>query len=81
MPLPQGSRYTMAEALTWDEQNRIELTDGYPVMMSPPSRTHQETVMELSAQLHAYLRGKKCKVYPALFGARHLRGVRPLQIG
>jgi Uma2 family endonuclease len=26
--------------------------------------------MELSAQLHAYLKGKKCKVYPAPFGVR-----------
>ena len=70
MPLPQESRYTMAEALTWDEQDRIELIDGYPVMMAPPSRTHQEAVMELSAQLHAYLKGKKCKVYPAPFAVR-----------
>ena len=79
MPLLQESRYTMAEALTWDEQDRIELIDGYPVMMAPPSRTHQEAVMELSAQLHAYLKGKKCKVYPAPFAVRPFErdGERP----
>ncbi len=70
MPLPQEKRYTLADALAWDEQDRIELIDGYPVMMAPPSRAHQEAVMELSAQLHAYLKGKKCKVYPAPFAVR-----------
>ena len=79
MPLPQENRYTMAEALTWDEQDRMELIDGHPVMMVPPFRTHQEAVMELSAQLHAYLRGKKCKVYPAPFAVRPFEqdGERP----
>ena len=70
MPLPQEKRYTLADALTWDESERIELIDGYPVMMAPPARRHQETLMELSAQLHAYLKGKKCKVYPAPFAVR-----------
>ena len=70
MPLPQENRYTLADALAWDEQDRIELIDGYPVMMAPPTRAHQEAVMELSAQLHAYLKGKKCKVYPAPFAVR-----------
>ena len=51
MPLPQESRYTMAEALTWDEQDRIELIDGYPVMMAPPTRAHQEAVTALVGQL------------------------------
>ena len=29
-------RYTYADALTWDESERIELIYGEPVMMSPP---------------------------------------------
>lgn len=70
MPLPQEKRYTLADALTWDESDRIELIDGNPVMMAPPVRAHQEALMELSAQLHAYLKGKKCKVYPAPFAVR-----------
>ena len=41
MPLPQEARYTLADALTWDEQDHIELIDGYPVMMAPPVRVHQ----------------------------------------
>ena len=70
MPLPQENRYTLADALAWDEQDRIELIDGYPVMMVPPTRAHQKAVMELSGQLYAYLKGKKCEVYPAPFAVR-----------
>ena len=70
MPLPQENRYTLADALAWDEQDRIELIDGYPVMMAPPTRAHQKAVMELSGQLYAYLKGKKCEVYPAPFAVR-----------
>ena len=70
MPLPQENRYTLADALAWDEQDRIELIYGDPVMMAPPTRAHQKAVMELSAQLHAYLKGKKCEVYPAPFAVR-----------
>ena len=70
MPLPQENRYTLADALAWDEQDRIELIYGDPVMMAPPTRAHQKAVMELSAQLHAYLKGKECEVYPAPFAVR-----------
>ena len=70
MPLPQEKRYTLADALTWDESERIELIYGNPFMMAPSVRAHQAALMELSAQLHAYLRGKKCKVYPAPFAVR-----------
>jgi len=66
----EEKRYTFADVLTWDESDRIEIIDGYPVMMSPPSRAHQEALIGLSAQLYDYLKGKKCKVYPAPFGVR-----------
>ncbi len=79
MPLPQENRYTMADALTWDEQDRIELIDGYPVMMAPPSRTHQKISGELFGQLRDYLKGKKCEVYHAPFAVRPFErdGERP----
>lgn len=70
MALPQENRYTLADALSWDEQERIELIDGYPVMMAPPSRAHQEASISLSTQLHNYLTGKKCRVYHAPFAVR-----------
>ena len=70
MPLPKEDRYTLADALTWDERERIELIDGAPVMMAPPSRLHQEIITALLAQLYNDLEGKKCKVYPAPFAVR-----------
>lgn len=72
MALPaEKERYTFADCLTWREDERIEIIDGEPVMMAPPpSSEHQEISMELSAQLHAYLRGKRCKVYAAPFAVR-----------
>ncbi|NCE64151.1 Uma2 family endonuclease [Pseudoflavonifractor sp. 524-17] len=79
MPLPQENRYTMAQAMTWDEGDRIELIDGSPVMMAPPTRAHQRAVAALIAQLYDYLKEKKCEVYPAPFAVRlfELDGDRP----
>ena len=70
MPLPQEARYTLADALTWDEQDHIELIDGYPVMMAPPTRAHQKAVAALTGQFYDYLKGKKCEVYPAPFAVK-----------
>ena len=71
MALPaEKERYTLADALAWDEQDRIELIDGYPVMMAPPNRAHQEASGEIFGQLREYLKGKKCKVYAAPFAVR-----------
>ena len=71
MALPaEKERYTLADALAWDEQDRIELIDGYPVMMAPPNRAHQKVSRELFGQLYNYLKGKKCEVYAAPFAVR-----------
>ena len=70
MPLPQEKRYTLADALTWDESERIELIYGSPFMMAPPVRAHQKISRELFGQLYNYLKGKKCEVYAAPFAVR-----------
>ena len=70
MALPQEKRYTLADVLTWEGEERVELIDGVPVMMAPPVRIHQEISGELFAQLHAYLKGKKCRIYAAPFAVR-----------
>lgn len=70
MPLPQEKHYTYADYMTWDEQEHIELIEGAPVMMSPPSRAHQEISGELFRQIANYLEGKKCRVYAAPFAVR-----------
>lgn len=71
MALPiEKARFTFADYCTWSENKRIELLEGEPVIMAPPSRIHQEISMELSRQLSNYLEGKQCKVYAAPFSVR-----------
>ena len=70
MPLPKETSYTLADVLAWPEQERVELIEGAPVLMAPPSRIHQEIVSELIRQLGNYLDGKTCRAYPAPFGVR-----------
>ena len=33
MPLPKEDHYTLADVLTWNEQERIELIDGAPALV------------------------------------------------
>ena len=69
MALPaEKTRYTFADVLSWDEDERIEIIDGEAFMMATPSRIHQEISGELFRQLANFLEGKQCRVYPAPFG-------------
>lgn len=71
MALPaEKERYTFADVLAWEGNDRFELIDGEAYMMAPPSRIHQEVSMAIAAQLYNFLEGKKCKVYAAPFAVR-----------
>ena len=73
MALPQLKEeeyFTYADFLEWDESVRAELHDGEVYMMAPPLRVHQEVFIQLVLQIGNYLKGKKCKLYPAPFGVR-----------
>ena len=71
MALPaEKARYTFADCLTWEENERIEIINGEAVMMAPPSRIHQKISVSITSQLYNFLEGKKCEVYPAPFGVR-----------
>ena len=63
-------KYSYADYLTWNENERWEILDGVPRMQATPSRVHQKVLMELSTQIHNYLKGKTCEVYPAPFSVR-----------
>ncbi len=83
MALPaEQERYTFADVLTWDENDRIELIDGEAYMMAPPSSIHQKISMAIAAQLYNFLEGKKCEVYPAPFAVRLFEqdGDRPYDV-
>lgn len=81
MPLPKKDKtYTLADLMTWDSEDRYELIDGVPYLMSPgPAQNHQEISVELTIQLGTYLRGKTCKVFSAPFDVRlfERQGDRP----
>ena len=66
----EKARYTFADVLTWNENERIEIINGEALMMAPPSRVHQEISGEIFRQLANYLEGKKCRVYAAPFAVR-----------
>jgi len=71
MVLPaERARYTLADCLTWDENELIEIIDGEAFMMATPLRIHQKISGELFRQLANYLEGKNCEVYAAPFGVR-----------
>ncbi len=69
MPLPNAKIYTTEDIYALPEGERAELIDGRLYNMAPPSRIHQEILMELSATLRDYIRKNagNCKVYPAPF--------------
>lgn len=71
MALPaEKERYTFADVLAWDENERAEIIDGEPVMMAPPTTAHQLISGEIFRQLGNYLEGKKCLSIPAPFAVR-----------
>ena len=71
MALPaKKARYTFADILAWDENERAEIIGGEAVMLATPTSIHQEISGELFGQLYNYLKGKKCKVYAAPFAVR-----------
>jgi Uma2 family endonuclease len=66
-----NKKYTFADYLKWDTQERYELIDGIPVMMTPaPSWQHQAISRQLTYQFAAFLQGKKCQVFNAPFDVR-----------
>ena len=71
IPLPKpDQKYSYADYLAWNEMERWQILDGVHYMQATPKRIHQEILMELSVQIHSYLKDKTCKVYPAPFCVR-----------
>ncbi|MDV2687697.1 Uma2 family endonuclease, partial [Alkalihalophilus lindianensis] len=72
MAIPnKKQKYSYADYLTWDDEERLELIDGEIFNMSPaPSRRHQQVLRELSTAFSVFLRGKDCEVFFAPFDVR-----------
>lgn len=59
-------RYTVAEYLTWTEEERWELINGVAYNMSPaPAIKHQIIAGEIFVRLKEKLRGKPCQAFIA----------------
>lgn len=69
MALPKTITYTLEDIYALPDGERAELINGKIYNMAPPSRIHQEILMELSATLRNYIlkNAGNCKVYPAPF--------------
>ena len=65
-------RFTYADYKEWelDAGERYEIISGEAFAMSGPNTKHQAILMELSSQLHVFLRDKPCKVFPAPYDVR-----------
>jgi Uma2 family endonuclease len=64
-------RYTYADYLLWEFQDRVELIKGYIVKMSPaPRKQHQKISFILSNVLYNYLINKDCEAFHAPFDVR-----------
>lgn len=71
MALPdfkEHDRFTYADYLTWDDEQRWELIDGEAFCMSPgPNRRHQELLLALARPFADYLDDKACSIFVAPF--------------
>ena len=65
-------RYTYADYLTWIDDKRRELFEGFVRKMTAPFRLHQKTSLELVVNLHSILTQQKClcEIYEAPFDVR-----------
>lgn len=64
--LDLNKRYTYADYLTWMDDVRRELYDGFIKLMTPaPSSRHQELSVNLTISVGRLLRNKGCKLYHA----------------
>ena len=63
-------KYTYADYVKWDDDERYELIDGIPIRMDAPTWQHQEVLGNLYLQLRSFIKGKQCKVFLAPFDVR-----------
>ena len=67
MPIPKlKDRNTVHDYMTWPDEERWEIIDGFVYDMSPaPSLYHQTVSVNLTSILRTALRGKTCRVFSA----------------
>ena len=67
----EETRYTYADYCRWETDDRYELIDGVPYLMSPsPNHVHQDISGKLYRVFGNHLEGKPCRVYCAPLDVR-----------
>jgi Uma2 family endonuclease len=68
----QSRRYTYADYLTWDDDVRCELIDGFVYALSAPRRIHARLTLKLASWVNLFIerRKGKCQTYHAPFDVR-----------
>ncbi len=68
----EKERFSYADYLTWTDDQRWELINGEPLLMSPaPNRFHQTVSRRLGYQIEHYLQDKKtCEAFNSPFDVR-----------
>ncbi|MDD3269795.1 MAG: Uma2 family endonuclease [Syntrophomonadaceae bacterium] len=76
---PESStNYTYSDYLKWPEEERWEIINGVPYLMSPaPSTEHQRISTRLIAQLELFAADKPCSIFHAPFDVRLPRQDEP----
>jgi Uma2 family endonuclease len=71
LALQPQKHHTYTDYAGWDTDERYELIDGVPYLMSPaPTWRHQDISGALFTQLRNFLKGKPCKVFHSPFDVR-----------
>lgn len=67
-----NKRYTYADYMTWLDDKRRELIDGFVHLMSGPLRKHAQVSIALSSRFFSFVDRKKgkCRVFYAPFDVR-----------
>ena len=72
---PNGS-YTYADYLTWKFSEFVELVKGKVLRpMSAPVPIHQQYLVNLTSEIHQFLKRQPCRVYAAPFDVRLTRSL------
>jgi Uma2 family endonuclease len=72
LELDETKRYTYADYLTWLDDKRRELIDGFIHLMSAPMRRHARVSTKLSNWIYTFIEKRKglCEIYHAPFDVR-----------
>ncbi len=66
-------RYSYADYLTWQFQERVELIKGWILKMSPaPSMHHQSSSTTIQGEMYSYFKKSSCRLFVAPFDVRLL---------